>query len=323
MSSRGPADLWVITSYFNPCRYRARRDNYELFMTGMKSVSANVLTAELAFGDEDFELPASGGVLQLRSDSILWHKERLLNLAAATLPPECRKIAWLDNDILFDDPRWLERTSEALDRHMVVQPFTSCNWLALGERYYPASGGTYESFAHCFVRAVTVARTGNYLQHGHTGFAWAARRELFEICGLYEAAMTGSGDHLMAHAFASGMIHSPCLRPMIGEKTTAYATHFWRWAVKARDLVGSNIGFVPGTVLHLWHGDMANRPYGQLERRLKAFQYDPDRHLAEGENELLRWSADAPQDLRDWIEANFHRRREDGEQADEPVATGA
>jgi hypothetical protein len=312
MTNRDSADLWVITAYFNPCRYRARRENFELFMAGLESVGANVLTVELTFGDEDFELPESEYVLRLRGDNILWHKERLLNLAAAALPALCRKIAWLDNDILFDDPRWLERTSDALDRHMVVQPYSSCNWLARGERQYPAGGGTYESFAHCFVRAPNLSRAAKYVRHGHTGFAWAARRDLFEHCGLYEAAMTGSGDHLMAHAFAGGMIHSPCLKPMIGEKT-AYANHFWRWAVKARDLVDANIGFVPGTVLHLWHGDMANRPYGKLERQLKALQYDPDRHLTEGDNGLLKWSDDAPQALRDWIGANFQQRREDGD----------
>jgi hypothetical protein len=322
MTNQGASDLWVITCYFNPCRYRARRDNFDRFMAGLKAVGAKVLTAELAFGHADFELPESENVLRLRSDSILWHKERLFNLAAATLPRECRKIAWLDNDILFDDPRWLERTSTALDRHMVVQPYSSCSWLSLGEREYPASGETFESFAHCAVRSLTVARTGNYLQHGHTGFAWAARRELFETCGLYDAAMTGSGDHLMAHAFAGGMIHTPCLEPMTGEKT-AYAKHFWRWAVKARDLVKANIGFVPGTVLHLWHGPKTNRPYGKLEKRFKAFNYDPDRHLADDDNGLLRWSDEAPQDLRDWIGSNFERRREDDNPDEEPIAVNA
>ena len=309
------ADLWILTSYFNPCRYRSRRENFDLFMAGMKDVGANVLVAEVAFGDEDFELPESEGARRFRTDSVLWHKERLINLAAASLPPECRKVAWFDNDILFDDPRWLERTSRALDRHVVVQPYSSCNWLARGEREYPATGGTYESMAHCFTRAPGLIRQSIYSSHGHTGFAWAARRELFETCGLYEVCLTGSGDHLMAHAFGGGMIHSPCLQTVIGEQNP-YANHFWRWAAQARDVVNASIGYVPGTVLHLWHGDLANRRYGVMNQELRRMQYDPDRHVQVGENGLIEWSDEAPPAMREWANRNFRHRREDGE---EPV----
>ena len=196
----------------------------------------------------------------------------------------------------------------------MVQPYSSCNWLARGERAYPASGGTYESLAHCFTRAPKLVRQSIYSSHGHTGFAWAARRELFETCGLYEACLTGSADHLMAHAFAGGMVHSPCLKDVVGEQTP-YANHFWRWAAQARDLVDARIGYVPGTVLHLWHGDLANRRYGVMNRELLRMQYDPDRHLQVGEGGLIEWSDEAPPAMRDWASQNFRHRREDGEES--------
>lgn len=309
------AEFWVVTCYFNPCRYRSRRENFDLFMAGMEKVGANVLVAELAVGDEDFELPESDRVLRLRSNSILWHKERLLNIAVESLPADCRKVGWFDNDILFDDPRWLERTADALDRAMVVQPFSSCNWLKRGETSFPASGVTYESFAHCFSRAPSQARSLGFHRHGHTGFAWAARRELFETCGLYEVCLSGNGDHLMAHAFAGGMVHSPCLMPLVGDKTP-YARHFWRWAVRARDLVDGRIGYVPGSVLHLWHGEIANRRYNENKRELLAADFDPDRHLRRGAEGLHEWSDDAPQSLRIWTTENFRNRREDGDPAE-------
>ena len=55
-----------------------------------------------------------------------------------------------------------------------------------------------QSFAKVFSTAPSVARGSNASIHGHTGFAWAARREFFDECGLYEASLTGSGDHLRA-----------------------------------------------------------------------------------------------------------------------------
>lgn len=316
------SDVWVITCYFNPCRYATKRENFDAFMAGMEAVGANVLVVELAFGDEEFELPAGDGVMHLRGNGLMWQKERLLNIAAASLPKECRKIAWLDNDLLFDDPRWLERTSEALDKYMIVQPFSSCLRLGRGETTYDGDGETYEAFAHCFVRGPSVARGAEFGHHGHTGFAWAARRELFEECGLYDACLTGSGDHLMAHGFVGGLVHTPCLRRVIG-KQREYSLHFWRWAVQARDIVDGKVGFVPGTLLHLWHGDLVNRRYGEMNTEFMTFDFDPDKHLQLDESGLFEWSDSAPQRLRDWANEFFWLRREDGDPADEPVAVSA
>lgn len=313
------ADLWVVTAYYNPCRYRIRRANYDRFEAGMRAVGANLLTVELAFGEEDFELPDGPDMLRFRSNSVMWQKERMLNLAVAHLPAECRKVGWSDCDILFDDPRWLERTSAALDRAMVVQPFSSCNLLARDEVDYPGSDGLYESFAHCFVRAPSLSRSQEFFRHGHTGFAWAARRELFESGGLYDVCLAGSGDHLMAHAFAGGMIHSPCLLPKLGDQTV-YARHFWRWAAAARDLVDEKLGYVPGTVLHLWHGPQIDRRYAELNRELWQFGFDPDRHLRIDEAGLYDWTDETPPEMRAWALENFRRRREDGDPAEEPSA---
>lgn len=313
------SDVWVITSYFNPCRYQTKRENFDKFMAGMKAVGANVLVVELAFGDEEYELPAGDGVLHLRGNGVMWQKERLLNVAAATLPKECRKIAWLDNDLLFDDPRWLERTSEALDKYMVIQPFSSCVRLPRGEETYHGDGETYEAFAHCFIRAPGIARGGEFAHHGHTGFAWAARRELFEVCGLYDPCLTGSGDHLMSHAFAGAMVRTPCLRRILGSQKL-YTEHFWRWAVKARDVVDGKLGFIPGTLLHLWHGDLVNRRYAEMNEEFMTFAFDPEKHLRLDDAGLFEWSNEAPKRLVDWSNEFFVLRREDGDPADEPVA---
>ena len=202
------SDLWVITSYFNPCRYRTKRANFNSFMAGLDAVGANVLTVELAFGDDEFELPESDRVLRLRGAGLMWQKERLLNIAAATLPRSCRKIAWLDCDVIFGRKDWLQLTSDALEHHMVVQPFETVARLPPGHRLYAGQGEKYRSFAHMFETKPRIAQTTMSKDHGHTGFAWAARRELFEQCGLYDACLTGSGDHLMAHAFAGGICHS-------------------------------------------------------------------------------------------------------------------
>jgi hypothetical protein len=305
-------DLWGITCYFNPCRYKTKRQNFELFMEGMEAVGANVLVVELAFGDEEFELPEGDRVLRLRGTGVMWQKERLLNIAAATLPASCRKVAWLDCDVLFENPDWFRQTSAALDDYVVVQPFSSAVRLLRGELAdVGAAGDRYLSYAQVFSKNPLLARTGEFVHHGHTGFAWAARRELFEQCGLYDVCLTGSGDHLMAHGFAGGMMNSPCMARMIRGQQH-YLRHFYTWATKARDLVGGRLGVVPGKLLHLWHGDVVDRRYSEMNEQFGTFDFQPERHLRFDEQGLWEWN-EAPESLQQWASDFFALRREDGD----------
>jgi hypothetical protein len=249
----------------------------------------------------------------------MWQKERLLNLAAEQLPKSCTKVGWFDADIIFKEPDWLERTSKALDRYAVVQPWSHGVRLHRGN----ADDGTGiidESFASMFVRDPRPARTRIYNQHGHTGYAWAARRELFDRFGLYDASLPGSSDHLMAHAFAAGMMKSPCIAHTF-RGAPAYADHFMKWGVEVRDLVGARLGVVPGRILHLWHGDLVDRRYGGLEREFRMLHFDPDAHIRKAANGLWEWSDQAPQRLKDWADDLFHGRNEDGERPSADAAT--
>ena len=115
-------DLWIVTAYFNPAGYRTRRANHDLFAQRIVESGLRLPTVECALGEAAFELPESPDVLRVRARTVLWHKERLLNLGIARLPPECAKVAWLDGDILFDNPAWAVETSRLLDEH-AVQPF--------------------------------------------------------------------------------------------------------------------------------------------------------------------------------------------------------
>jgi len=305
------SDFCVITSYFNPARYKTKRQNFDAFIKGMASVGARVLVVEQAFGDDAFELEAGENILQFRGGDVMWQKERLLNVAVTRLPQSVTKVGWFDADLIFKEPDWLERTSKALDEFMAVQPFSHAVRLNR-DNADDGTGLLYESFASVFVRDPSLARTKLFDAHGHTGFAWAARREFVAECGFYDACLTGSGDHLMAHAFAAAVARSPCMPHFIGPPG-AYAQHFVRWAIKARDSVAGKLGVVPGRILHLWHGDYRDRRYGLMNRQFMTFGFDPDAHIRIGPEGLWEWG-DAPQQLRNWAKEMFAMRNEDGEQ---------
>jgi len=116
-------DLWVIAAYYNPHGYKTRAKNHALFAAKLEQSGIPLLTVECAFGDEPFALPDGPQVLKLCCASVLWQKERLLNVAVSALPPRCTKVAWLDADILFARPDWAVLTSKLLDTYAVVQVF--------------------------------------------------------------------------------------------------------------------------------------------------------------------------------------------------------
>ncbi len=126
------SDLWAITSYFNPFQSERRRQNYREFR---RHLGVPLVAVELSF-DGDFELVATDAeiLVQMRGRDVLWQKERLLNIALTALPSECRKVAWVDCDVVFARNDWSTETSRRLDEFTVIQPFERAYDLAPGEQ---------------------------------------------------------------------------------------------------------------------------------------------------------------------------------------------
>lgn len=304
---RRSEEICAVTTYFNPSGFRTKRINYDLFVDALARNDIRCLTVECAFRDQPFELPRSRDVIRTRARDVMWQKERLLNIAIERLPARCTKVVWLDCDILFDDPDWVARTSAALDEYRVVQPFETAVRLPPYVTHDDGRGETWRSFGAVLTEDPLALILGVFDKHGHTGFAWAARREVLAH-GLYDVCIAGSGDHMMAHAFA-GDWDSVCVNRLIGSSGT-YREHFAAWCAKVYPLVRAKVGFVPGNIRHLWHGERANRRYVQRNRELWEMKFDPTTDLIRGDEGCWRW-ADPDTPLRPWMHEYFASRRED------------
>jgi hypothetical protein len=88
------SQLWAITSFFNPSGYNRRLENYRIFRAHL---NIPLIAVELSF-DGRFALADSDAdiVIRIYGTDVMWQKERLLNIAAARLPDNCRNLAWLD-----------------------------------------------------------------------------------------------------------------------------------------------------------------------------------------------------------------------------------
>jgi hypothetical protein len=305
-------DLWVVTSYFNREKYASVAENLRRFREPLARAGQNFLAVECAFGSAPFDLEPAPDLLQVRARDVLWQKERLLNVAISRLPPACRKVAWLDCDVLFENPDWAVEASRLLDDHPVVQLYDRAVRLPRGHTRHRGEGDAWDGFAAVHRRAPHLHREGRFGRHGHTGFAWAARREILGRHGLYDPCIAGSSDHLMAHAMY-GDCDSHCVRLITGIGNRQHA-HFLGWFRGfSRDVAG-RVAHVPGRVLHLWHGEMADRNYLERHQELLRFDFDPGEDLKVGAGGCWEWNSPKP-DLHRWAADYFRRRNEDGVEA--------
>ena len=305
-------NLHVITAYFNPSHYQTRRLNYGIFAHLLKQSGIPLLTVECAFGDDDFDLPEDNDVIKVRSKSILWQKERLLNLALGWLPKSCQYVAWLDCDLVFTNPNWARDTAALLQNTPVVQVFETCNRLPEGYADAISGGEICQSFGLITGNNKSVLKTGRFQDHGHTGYGWAARKEILDRCGFYEHAIAGSADHYMAHA-ACGDWTSPCINRMMMENPKLIG-HFQDWAnLFHQEMKGGQVSSVPGEILHLWHGSLADRQYMLRHCELTKLGFDPYSDIVSMPGRPLEFSERGSRSaLIEWFFEYFRGRREDG-----------
>lgn len=283
--------LAVICSHFNSQHFHSPRRNLLRFLRQCESRKIPVYIAELTYDEEPFFLPSGQNVFQFRIDqkNTMWHKENLLNLVAAHVPSGYDALAWIDPDLFFMSDDWVERAEEALGRYAVVQLFSEAFWTDEDGRYSKSSKSTM------FEGSLKPGKN-------HPGFAWAARRGLWSSAGgLVERAIVGGGDMLFAGASLDNEIPDWMHYPE------------WKnWSRPVRGWIQQNggAGFIPGTVVHEWHGDAQDRSL--ILRHLLLNGRNIDTLVEKREDGLLQFSDCVPDDLRRAIRSYFMRRREDG-----------
>jgi hypothetical protein len=314
--SRDPATspLWVITSYFNPARYRRRLLNYRRFRERLR---APLVTVEMSTGDP-FALGRGDAdrLIQVAGGDVMWQKERLINHALSSLPRHCRYVAWVDADLLFTADAWIADVEAALDRVAIVQPFASVahappdtarapgaphtGWLT-----QPSVGAAIAAGVPLrdILRGV-LSRTGG---SAASGMAWAARRDVIDRHGLFDASIVGGGDTALVCA-AFGMPELAMeLHEMNGRQREVYRA----WAGPFFASVRGAVGHTAGRVVHLWHGDLGDRRPAARHLGLRPYDFDPSRDIAVGDRGAWRWASDKP-GLHAYLRDYFASRHEDG-----------
>jgi hypothetical protein len=289
--------LWAITSYFNPMHYRRRLATFRGFRDRLQVPLAAI---ELSF-DGRYELGAGDAdlLVQLRGEDIMWQKERLLNALLPQLPAECRQVAWLDCDIVFERQDWHECVSSALARVPLVQPFQRVH-------YMPPHAGRWLELGKSVDEGLNRATTRGS-DSPMKGMAWAASRDLVELHGLYDACIIGGGPNALACAVLGTHGHVIRSNNMNGRQRE----HFLEWAERFGRAAQGAISCIAGDVYHLWHGDLADRRGSERHQGLVPFEFDPGADIAIAESGCWRWATDK-QDMHRYVRDYFAQRKEDG-----------
>jgi hypothetical protein len=260
-------DAVVIACFYNPQMSTARVNNAYKFYSSIQHLNHRII--ECSIKNSPFYLPNNEFITRIYSDTLLWHKETLLNKIINDLPKQFKYVFWVDMDVIFENDNWLVEGVKQLQDNNIIQPFSYCFHLNKGETYPKTTYMNYLATlsqpnvlynkcwrSFCSNYKIGYTKSTDYNKHGHVGFAWGARRELLNSVQLYERALVGGADHIIAHA-AAGEINHECITKSFNEDLQAVN----EWSKKFDYFCKRKIGYVQGNLFHLWHGDIEKRDY--------------------------------------------------------------
>lgn len=282
-NSGARCSIAVVCCYYNPCGYQSKLNNFLKFYHKLSKQIDRIQIVELSYNHlESLPLPDNLNSLKVSSDSVLWHKENLLNIGIDALIKEgYNYIAWVDSDVIFENSFWVKDTVECLKRNNLCQIFSIC------EKPHQ----THSTFHPSCVRSWL--ETGSILpssQPYHTGYAWAAKSSVLSQCKLYDKAITGGCDSLIwLGCFSNQYNFSEILsqHPIDSLDTTEYILDYIKWSQSWSKLINNKISHIYCNIKTLYHGEASNKQYISRYKILEKYSYNPLKDLTYNKNGVL------------------------------------
>ena len=296
--------LNVIIVISNPCLFARRYILLKEFVQRMELEESNInlYIVELAYGKQRFIVTDSTNKnhLQIRTEHPLWHKENMINVGIRKLlPADWKAVAWIDADIEFESPTWALDTLKILNGSKdIIQLFSHC----VDMNQHGEAMNVFPSFGFQYTKQLPYSKKP--VNFWHPGYAWACTRKTYErIGGLYEKAILGSGDNIMALSIIQKAKYA-----MNEYYTEEYRTAIFEYEKKTKLL---RTGYVPGVIRHYYHGSKKNRNYGNRWKILVDNEYNPEIHITKDANGIIVPTKECPRTLLNSIVDYFKSRNDD------------
>jgi hypothetical protein len=296
----------------NKLGWESRYRNYSIFRNHIYNITSKyavaLFTAEIAFKDSPFVVtsPDNAHHLQLKTDCEIWGREAALNLLIQRLPESAEYICWTDPDQIWLNPNWAEDTIKLLHRYDAVQMFShsqdlDANFMPLEERV--------ESYIYSYIQLERNWSQLASLNEKIVGGPWAIRKSVLSQIGMLpDWAITASADlgitmGLLGHVEVS-----------FEKGYTAPYCNKWRvWGNRAYSVIRGNIGYLPGTIIHYFHGHRKNREYTSGRQLLVDHTFNPSIDIIKDWQGLYRFTGANPK-LQDAIRVYMERLNETASQ---------
>ncbi|KAF2329077.1 hypothetical protein [Flavobacterium daemonense] len=259
----------IISCFFNPQNSPYRIKAFNIFYESIKHLDHTII--ECIIGDTHPQLDQNDNIKRVYTENLLWHKESLLNKIISELPKKYKYVFWLDADVVFTNTNWIIDGVKQLESKTIIQPFEYCVFLEKDEvkpsfdmekirdSYLPNAINTkvWRSFGANYTDT-ELWKNEKLNIHGHVGFAWGARRDILDAVPLFDKALIGGADNIIAHAAAGQIPHSSIAKTFIED-----IDQINLWSKNFHKATEGKIGYVEGDLYHIWHGDLGKRQYIQ------------------------------------------------------------
>jgi hypothetical protein len=334
-----PKEMCAIVIYFNPIGYKNRIKTFRNFLHHLNGFDVEVITVELAFANQTFLVTNSTkNHIQLRTDDIMFYKENLINIALKKMPVTCKYVAWIDADVRFENRDWVENAILALEEYKIVQLFKYSSFLgpknetdvaSLGFGYCCVAGIYKKNYSTDRLRLLALEYKNSsraLSDFPRTGLAWASTKAvLTAMHGLFDLHILGRllfqynsiqshGMQILSVAGAGDFYMANALVHLKNYKISAsFDSKLAEWSKNANMHINNSIGYINGTLLHEYHGTLANRNYLRKERLLTRRQmvYEPKTHVMYDTDGLMRYQSSAREYFNRLVEKFLISRKED------------
>lgn len=298
--------LHVITVISNPCEYKIRWNLMNEFIQRMEHTHGIILyVIEMAYNNQLYHVTNKNNDkhLQLRCNSILWHKENMINIGINKLfPKDWKYMAWIDGDIEFLNKNWVDETLNKLKTFDIVQLFESCDDLDKnGTPMYihKSFGSQWNSHNYEKIRK---ALKSELIMPEHPGYAWACTKNFYNNIGIYDKSIIGYGDKIITYGiignnklmYDKGLVNA-------NKETFEYMNKF----------KNINFGVISGKILHYYHGTKQNRQYLERWEIMLKNKFDPVLQLQYDEFGILIPTHEMKKEFLNNILEYFLNRKED------------
>jgi len=260
--------LNVIIVISNPCLFKKRYQLTKEFIKRIELEETNVrlYIVELCYKNQQFMITQSSNKnhLQIKCNDVIWHKENMINMGVKKLlPKDWKAMAWIDADIEFENSDWALDTLKILNGCKdIVQIWSHCDDMDSDK----TTMRIFHSFGYQYTKGNKYNGIG--VNYWHPGYAWACTRKAYEkMGGLYDYAILGSGDNIMALSLLKNGLKAVNENSTIGYKKSIVQFQ--------NRMIGLRLGYVPGVIRHYFHGTKKNRKYTERWLILLKYNFDP------------------------------------------------